>query len=77
MLSEATAFEGVRAAIILKRFKLGDKTVSKYTLRFDNCIITVLYLQVEPIMEFVVTGNIQKSNYRPLIWTTITVITTV
>ena len=39
MLSKATAFDGVRAAIILKRFKLGDKTVLKYTLRFDNCIV--------------------------------------
>ena len=39
MLGEATAFDGVRAAIMLKGFKLGDEAVSKYTLQFDNCTV--------------------------------------
>ena len=39
MLAEATAFDGVRAAAMLKGFKVGDEAVSQYTLHYDNCIL--------------------------------------
>ena len=39
MLGEAIDFNGVRAAIVLKGFILGDEAVSNYTLHFDDCIV--------------------------------------
>ena len=39
MLSEATAFDGGRAATILNGFRLGDEALTQYIFQYDGCTV--------------------------------------
>ena len=63
MLSEATAFDGVRAAIMLKGFTLGDEALSQYTLNFDNCIVLTNGTDNKVCYDWEVSNTVKFSTY--------------